>query len=125
MHNYGLSCSAGGSSRPSLGPGGRVCFPQELCGANLSQPVYYGALARRDGAGIGTLLTAFVQENKSKGQYVMYAADEHMNVVQMLRPRDSIRMLPESGEVVLEATTRQAYVLNRPFFLDNSAAVSY
>ena len=119
----GTSCSI--SSRPSVAEGGRVCFPRELCGAHLSPPTYYGTLVRRGGGVQTGILTAFLQENASKGTYILYGADEHMNIVQMLRPREHIRMLPESGEVVLEATSRVEFMLSRPYFIDGGAAVTY
>ncbi len=122
--SYGLSCSI--TDRPIVS-GGRVCFPRELCGPSLRPPIYYGTLVPRATGSLNMrgILTAFMQEHSGKNQYILYGADEDMNVVQMLRPRDRITMLPDSGEVLRESTTGVEYVLSKPYFLDSSARVTY
>lgn len=102
------------SKRPKLDSNGNLCLPTDPCGPCMSPPLFQGTLIPSNGQ--GKSLAAFIQRDTRRDFYVMYGADEDLNVIQLLRSRDKIKLLPENGEgpcrTVLANSTLFNSVLN-------------
>lgn len=111
------------SKRPKLDSNGNLCLPTDPCGPCMSPPLFQGTLIPSNGQ--GKSLAAFIQRDTRRDFYVMYGADEDLNVIQLLRSRDKIKLLPENGEVLKEPVLLKEYVLSRPYFIDSAIQVTF
>lgn len=55
----------------------------------------------------------------------MYGADEDLNVIQLLREKNKIKLTPDNGEVLREPVLGKEYVLSRPYFIDSAVQITY
>ena len=84
---------------------------------------FIGTLIPTDG--VGKTLAAFMQRDSRRDTVVVYGTDEHMNVIQLLRPKANIRLLPDNGSVLKEPVTLREYILSKPYFLDSGVQITY
>ncbi len=97
---------------------------QDVCGPKLCRPQYAGTLVCDNAEQEN--LTAMVQQQPSNSNYIMYGVDDNHNILQMLRPRDQIRMTPSDGELVkLAAAPARTYTLSKPYFIDSTTSITY
>lgn len=111
------------SKRPKLDSNGFLCLPSNPCGPCMSGPEFQGTLIPSNGT--GKSLAAFIQRDTRRDVYVMYGADEDLNVIQLLREKNKIKLTPDNGEVLREPVLGKEYVLSRPYFIDSAVQITY
>jgi hypothetical protein len=111
------------SKRPKLDANGHLCLPSNPCGPCLGPPEFQGTLIPSNGS--GKSLAAFMQRDTRRDTYIMYGADEDLNVIQLLRSKEKIKLTPDNGEVLKEPVLLKEYVLSRPYFIDSAVQITY